>query len=173
MAKYTELFSEYLESGYSLPDEFGLIDGFEDIFKLHFCDKEIGFETEALFAMKLQERASIYCPLFAERIARKASAWLEFDAPAKVYYDSIFGTLTNGAQKGKTTELPFDASTATPSVINETEQFANQEARTDERRETGKTPDEVMKTLDFLNKHVSALVDDLLLVFKPLFMGLY
>ena len=31
MAKYTELFSEYLERGGQLPASFALIDGFEDL----------------------------------------------------------------------------------------------------------------------------------------------
>ena len=173
MAKYTELFSEYLESGYELPVEFADIEGFSDIFKMHFCDKEIGFETEAIFALKLQEKASIYVPLYVSQIARKASAYLGFDAPVKVYYDDIDGTITNGAQKGKTTELPFNASTATPSVINETDEFENVEDRTAERRESGLTPDEAIRKIEFLNKRVHSLVSDLLGEFDNLFMKVY
>lgn len=57
MAKYTELFSEYLEGGGELPAAFSQIDGFEDLFIGHFIDKEIGFETEVLFTIKLETKA--------------------------------------------------------------------------------------------------------------------
>lgn len=43
MAKYTELFAEYLEGGGSLPAAFAEIVGFEDLFVARYCDKEIGF----------------------------------------------------------------------------------------------------------------------------------
>ena len=36
MAKYTELFAEYLERGGTLPASFSLIEGFEEIFKKHY-----------------------------------------------------------------------------------------------------------------------------------------
>ena len=49
MAKYTTLLAEYLERGGQLPASFALIDGFEDLFKKHYCDKELGFETDLLF----------------------------------------------------------------------------------------------------------------------------
>lgn len=173
MAKYTELFSEYVASGYELPSEFSLIEGFEDLFKMHFCDKEIGFETEAIFAMKLQEKSTLYIPLYADRIAHRATALLDFDAPVKIYYDDIDATITNGAEKGKTTELPFNASSATPSVINETDEHENVEDRTAERRESGLTPDELIRKLDYLNKSVRSLLDELLKEFDGLFMKVY
>lgn len=173
MAKYTETFAEYIASGYSLPAEFADIEGFEDLFKLHYCDKEIGFETEAIFAMKLQEKATLYIPLYVDRLARRATAYLGFDAPAKVRYESINGTITNGAQKGTTTELPFDSATAKPSVINNTDEFANEEERTREERETGNTPDEIIKKIEFLNKSVYSLVEALLKEFDGLFMKVY
>lgn len=173
MAKYTETFAEYVESGFEMPEEFALVEGFEDIFKMHFFDKEIGFETEAIFAMKLQEKATLYIPLYADRIARRASALAGFDAPAKVRYETINATITNGAQKGTTTELPFDSATAKPSVINNTDEFANDEERTREERETGNTPDEIIKKLEFLNKSVYSLVDALLREFDSLFMKVY
>ena len=63
MAKYTTLLAEYLERGGQLPASFALIDGFEDLFKKHYCDKELGFETDLLFFMKVDELADIYLPL--------------------------------------------------------------------------------------------------------------
>ena len=86
MAKYTELFAEYIEKGGQLPASFSLILGFGDLFKKHYCDKEIGFETELLFYMKLEEKADLYMQKYADRIALIASAWLDYNAPAKVHY---------------------------------------------------------------------------------------
>ena len=68
MAKYTELFAEYLESGGELPAAFDEIVGFKDLFIGNFIDKEIGFETEVLFAIKLETKANIVIPVYAERI---------------------------------------------------------------------------------------------------------
>ena len=65
MAKYTELLTEYIENGGTLPTAFSLITGFEDLFIRHFCNYEIGFETETLFAIKLEEKADLYMNLYA------------------------------------------------------------------------------------------------------------
>ena len=45
MAKYTELFAEYLESGGELPTAFDTINGFKDLFVGHFIDKDEKDET--------------------------------------------------------------------------------------------------------------------------------
>ena len=203
MAKYTELFSEYLERGGRLPASFALIDGFEDLFKLHYCDKELGFETEALFFMKLERTARINMPFYADRIRRLAAQYLNFDAPAKVHYETTSGTTTMGEQNGRsttngtnnlgaqdseTTELPFDSATALPSVkahnaatINtnsgtdttHNDEYENSDSRETERRESGYTPDEAMRAIEFLNGAVEPLIEKLLDEFKRLFMQVY
>lgn len=199
MAKYTELLSEYLERGGQLPASFALIDGFEDLFKLHYCDKEIGFETEALFQMKLERTARINMPFYADRIRRLASAYYNFDVPAKIRYEKTYGTTkigeqngsttqndNLGAQDGTTTELPFDSATAAPSAKTHAEAVNNSGAGTshadaqinsDERmtehRESGYTPDEAMKAVEFLNSQIEPLIQKLLDEFKRLFMQVY
>lgn len=173
MAKYTMLFAEYLERGGACPASFSLINGFEEIFKKHYCDKEIGFETEALFFMKLDEKADLFMQLYADKISRLASAWTGYDTPAKVRYTEEYKTFNGGKQKAKTTELPFDSATAEASLINDTDAYENKDQRATTETESGKTIDEAQKAVEFLNTKVHSLLLDLLDVFKPCFMGVY
>ena len=199
MAKFTELFSEYLERGGRLPASFALIDGFEDLFKLHYCDKEIGFETEELFFMKLERSPRINMSYYADKIRRLAAAYLHFDTPAKVRYETGSNTdvigeqdtsntssSVNGEQNGYNAELPFDVANASPSMKTHNDAFtntgsgtfhANESTNTGEResesRETGYTPDEAMREVEFLNNAVEPLIQKLLDEFKRLFMQIY
>ena len=174
MAKYTMLLAEYLERGGTLPASFSLILGFTDLFKKHYCDKEIGFETEALFFMKLDEKADIYMQAYADKIQRLASAWLNYDAPAKVHFTEEYKTFNGGAQHTETTELPFDASTnIEPSVANDANAYENKDQRATTSRETGMTIDEAQRSVEFLNNKIRPLIVELLDVFKPCFMGVY
>lgn len=165
MAKYTMLLAEYLERGGQLPASFALIDGFSEIFKKHYCDKEIGFETELLFFMKLDEKADLYMQLYADKLTRLASAYNLFDAGAKVRYSTFNG----GKQHAETTELPFDSGRAEPNVLNDSDAYVN----TDEARETGGSLDELQRRVEFVNGKAKSLVEELLNVFKPCFMGVY
>ena len=173
MAKYTELFADYLERGGSLPASFSLIEGFEEIFKKHYCDKEIGFETEALFFMKLDYIADVVIPLYASKISKLASAWLEFDAPVKWKYTKDDRTFTGGKQHAETTELPFDSTTAEPSMLNDTDEYTNEDANERNEREGGATFDEAIKRIEFLNSKVYSLILECLKEFKGCFMGVY
>ena len=153
MAKYTMLLAEYLERGGQLPATFSLIQGFEDIFKKHYCDKEIGFETELLFFMKLDEKADLYMQLYADKLTRLAHAYDLFDAGAKIRYtiednaksgsktlnagaqhEELSETkgaeheetsFTGGAQHTEGTELPFDSETAEPNIVNDSAEYTN------------------------------------------------
>ena len=141
MAKYTMLLAEYLAKGGALPSSFALIEGFEDLFVAKYCDKEIGFETDALFAIKLDLKAKLVMQAYADRIAERAYYWAKVENPTKVYYEkttiktnlgeqrksgtdtSNYGaksgtnTTNIGAQTNTTTELPFDANNAEPNTI--------------------------------------------------------
>lgn len=203
MAKHTELFADYLERGYGLPTIFADITGFANLFKLHYCDKEIGFETEALFAMKLEEKANIYIPIYKDKMASLATALLGFDAPAKTSYTtddldhtqgaqsdtiSTYGTNTAGEQNTTKTDLPFDTGSVTPAEKMHADAQTNSNAQTtsnsfgqredsDNRKisrvEGGFTPDERIRQIEFLNRKATSLMAELLGEFKPLFMGIY
>ena len=69
MAKYTELFIDYVRKGGTLPAIFEQITGFEEQFISNFADKEIGFETEDLFKLKLENKANIVIPFYKDKIA--------------------------------------------------------------------------------------------------------
>ena len=173
MAKYTILFAEYLERGGLCPASFSLIQGFEEIFKKHYCDKEIGFETEALFFMKLEEKADLFMQLYADKISRLASAWAGYENPAKVRYIKEDKTFNGGKQKAQTTELPFNSESAEASLINDTDAYVNTDANERTEKESGKTIDEAQRAIEFLNAKVHSLLLDLLNEFKPCFMGVY
>lgn len=173
MAKYTMLLAEYLKKGGALPSSFSLIEGFEDLFVAKYCDKEIGFETDKLFEIKLELKANLVMSVYAEKIAERTRYWAKVQNPTKIYYERATTQYNMGKQKNKTTELPFDATTATPNVINENDAYKNDDNRVVVKEDNGETIDEVMRMLDFLNKDVSTLVEKCLNEFKPLFMGVY
>lgn len=77
----TELFTQYIENNggadSALPSLFkkipsittdGEVTTFQDAFVLNFCDREIGFETEALFALKLEGRAKLVIPRYVRKL---------------------------------------------------------------------------------------------------------
>ena len=172
-AKYTMLFADYLEEGGSLPSSFSLITGFEDIFKKHYCDKELGFETELLFYMKLEEKADLFMQEYADRLTRLAEAYGLFDAGAKVHYTQDYQTFVGGAQHAETTELPLNTSTAQPSVENDSASYTNTDTKAITLTETGGTLDELQRRVEFLNSKAHLLIIDLLNEFKPCFMQVY
>ena len=68
MAKYTETLADYLAGGGQLPAAFSKIEGFEKLFKMKYYDKEIGFETETIFALKLNIVADLYIDQYVDQL---------------------------------------------------------------------------------------------------------
>lgn len=168
MAKYTETLADWLAAGYSLPQEFDQIDGFADLFTGHFIDREIGFETDDLFNIKLQARAALCVPLYAARITQLNAAITAAQTPAK--------SETTTFQKGKTTatqwELPLDGGTVenTPPASVATGESLDDVTTRDY---SGYTPDEALKNVEFLEREVVNLTNRLLHEFDTLFMVVY
>lgn len=173
MAKYTMLLSEYLAKGGALPSSFALIEGFEELFIGKFCDKEIGFETPAIFAIKLEAKANLVMKAYKERIDARALYWAKVPNPTKVHYELAKTNYEMGKQLIKTTELPFDSEDAVPNIINENDPYHNEDERETRREDNGETLDEVMRMIDFLNKDVVTLVEKCLNEFEMLFMKVY
>lgn len=173
MAKYTELFNDYIENGGELPAVFDDIDGFDNLFKGYYADKEIGFETETLFAIKLETYANIYVPIYASRIASLAVAWTHADNPVKTHYELKTTAFNGGAQRAESTDLPINSLTATPSSISSTDAYVNTNRDETTREESGQTVDEAYHAIDKLNEEVRPLIKRLLDEFKPLFMAIY
>ena len=83
---HTELFTQYIANNggaeNALPSLFDKVPSitiedevtkFKDAFILNFCDREIGFETEELFALKLEARAKLVLPFYINKLNQLAS----------------------------------------------------------------------------------------------------
>lgn len=173
MAKYTMTLAEYLARGGALPSSFALIDGFENHFIGRYCDKELGFETDALFSIKLEAKANLVMQAYKDKIDARALYWAKVPNPTKVYYELATTNYDMGKQRIQTTELPFNTQMAEPNVVNENDPYHNEDKRETRREENGETLDDVLKMLDFLNKEVVTLVEKCLDEFDNLFMKVY
>ena len=82
---HTELFTQYIANNggaeQALPSLFDNVPNitiddevttFKDAFILNFCDREIGFETEELFALKLESRAELVLPFYINKLKQLA-----------------------------------------------------------------------------------------------------
>lgn len=96
MAKYTELLGEYLENGNELPAIFSTITDFDDFFTARYIDREIGFETEQLFSVKLEGKANYVIPLYSQRITALNAAITALQTPSfKITKDNTGYYTTN------------------------------------------------------------------------------
>lgn len=163
MAKYTELYSEYLASGGAVPTAaFAEVsDDFEDLFTAYYCDREIGVETEELFAIKLNLRAAMVCPLYKARIAAYDGVLGKVGAASKVR------TFNAGAQSGDVTVLPINSVSAQPNSKTSTAAYTNTETI------EGETTDEALRLEEFYRKKVHDVKLQCLQEFENLFMRVY
>lgn len=161
MAKYTELFIEYVQGGGTLPALFDEIEGFEDLFIQRFCDYEIGYETEELFKVKLDLKASLVIPVYKDRISKINNYLNKINTPSKTI------TQNYGETKASTTELPIDATTAEPSLINQNDEYTNEQIESDY------SINNIITMLKYLHKEDSNILEELLNEFKTCFLGVY
>ena len=163
MAKYTELYSEYLASGGAVPTAaFAEVsDDFEDLFTAYYCDREIGVETEELFAIKLNLRAAMVCPLYKARIAAYDGVLGKVGAASKVR------TFNAGEQSGDVTVLPINSISAQPNSKTSTAAYTNTETI------AGETTDEALRLEEFYRKKVHDVKLQCLKEFENLFMRVY
>lgn len=163
MAKYTELYSEYLASGGAVPTAaFAEVsDDFEDLFTAYYCDREIGVETEELFAIKLNMRAAMVCPLYKARIAAYDGVLGKVGAASKIR------TFNAGEQSGDVTVLPINSISAQPNSKTSTAAYTNTETV------EGVTPDEALRLEEFYRKKVHDVKLQCLQEFENLFMRVY
>lgn len=179
-AKYTEYLSEYLQN-HDLPSVFSMIDGFETLFVANFCDREIGFETEDLFEIKLEAKANVVVPLYTQRLAMYETALQNAPNAKRTISESVSGqyndTLEAGAQKSKTTELPLDETTALPSSKVENDGYTNESERNETRslirEESGENQLEAYDVVSRLERDVYNVKRLLLKEFDILFMGVF
>lgn len=179
-AKYTEYLGEYLKT-HELPDSFDQIEGFADLFAATYIDREIGFETEDLFEIKLSAKSSVVIPLYADRIERLKDAWEDVDDAEKIITEAVqeatADTLNAGAQKSTMTELPLNIETTLPNTEQKSDAYVNSSARNNSRNVTrtegGLSTLEAYDVVDRLHKDIYNVMYYLLREFEPLFMGVF
>ena len=140
--KYTELFTEYIANNggaeNALPSLFdkvpnlttdGEVTTFKDAFILNFCDREIGFETEELFALKLESRAKLVLPFYINKLKQLESIDYINAKRTESETKAITGNITDGGKDTNTrfkgenplidTDLTFNAKSVSEQEKNE------------------------------------------------------
>ena len=139
---HTELFTQYIANNggaeNALPSLFDKVPNitiddevttFKDAFILNFCEREIGFETEELFALKLEARAKLVLPFYISKLNQLASIdyinakRTESEKRTNTGNISDGGKDTNTRFKGENplidTTLTFNAKAVTEQETNE------------------------------------------------------
>lgn len=183
MAKYTMLFADYLKSGRALPSAFSLIPAlneisFEDLFISRFCQREIGFETDSLFEIKLNARANVVCPFYADKLQLLSNY-----TPQKIYDAATVETVKNNYGREDKHEFyvnPDNASaTDTTDYIYKIQSMTNAErlkaSNKDEATKTnsGQTTENAFATFEKIKRDKVNVYEDLLNEFDSLFMGVF
>ena len=141
-AEHTEFFSEYIANNggaeNALPSLFDKVPNitiddevttFKDAFILNFCEREIGFETEELFALKLEARAKLVLPFYISKLNQLASIDYINAKRTESEKRTNTGNITDGGKDTNTrfkgenplidTTLTFNAKAVTEQEINE------------------------------------------------------
>ena len=180
MAKYTMLFAEYLKSGRQLPSAFSLIPAlneisFEDLFISRFCQREIGFETDSLFEIKLNARANVVCPFYADKLKLLSNY-----TPQKIYDAATVEKVENDYGREDKHEFfvnPDNASTTDD--IYKIQSMTNAErfkaSNKDEATKTnsGQTTENAFATFEKIKRDKVNVYEELLNEFDSLFMGVF
>lgn len=141
-AEHTEFFSEYIANNggaeNALPTLFDKVPSitindeittFKDAFILNFCEREIGFETEELFALKLESRAKLVLPFYISKLNQLASIDYINAKRTESEKRTNTGNITDGGKDTNTrfkgenplidTSLTFNAKAVTEQETNE------------------------------------------------------
>ena len=141
-AEHTEFFSEYIANNggaeNALPSLFDKVPNitiddevttFKDALILNFCEREIGFETEELFALKLEARAKLVLPFYISKLNQLASIDYINAKRTESEKRTNTGNITDGGKDTNTrfkgenplidTTLTFNAKAVTEQEINE------------------------------------------------------
>lgn len=158
MARYTEYLFEFLEHGYTLPENFDTVPAFagtafKDIFAAWYKWKEIGFDTEQRFDAELRARALVVVPHYVEKITELNSV----SSPSSAVFSETLETVDFLAPAGTTT-----------TVKNESGKTTVKRQRTGAQSATETI--EIMRDIEENRKNLYA---DLISEFSSLFMGVY
>lgn len=170
MAFYTETLREYLNHGNKLPESFGLIAqagyDFNAIFFEHFADREIGFETEELFAIKVKKVADLYIAQYVKIIENYESVIEALKAKSK----KTESLTENGKITTRQFDLPIAGETTgiNPSGIGETEPTSTKTTATNDE-----SADELTRKIDWLMGQEKNAIEQLLDKFERCFMQVF
>lgn len=170
MAFYTETLREYINHGNQLPESFNLIVqtgyDFNTIFFEHFADREIGFETEELFALKVKKVADVWIPQYV-KIIRNYDSTLE-----AIKATATKTTVTENL--GETTDKSYDLPTAddvsgiTPTGVAKSGPITNKTETSVEQR-----PSDLEKKANWFTKMKDNAITSLLSKFENCFMQVF
>ena len=141
-AQHTEFFTEFIANNggaeNALPSLFDKVPNitiddeittFKDAFILNFCDREIGFETEELFSLKLEARAELVLPFYINKLKQLASIDYINAKRTESETRTTTGNITDGGKDTNTrfkgenplidTTLTFNAKAVTEQEKNE------------------------------------------------------
>ena len=141
-AEHTEFFSEYIANNggadNALPSLFDKVPNitiddevttFKDAFILNFCERELGFETEELFALKLESRAKLVLPFYINKLKQLASIDYMSAKRTESETRTTTGNITDGGKDTNTrfkgenplidTSLTFNAKAVSEQETNE------------------------------------------------------
>lgn len=170
MAFYTETLRDYLNHGNELPESFGLIAqtgyDFNAIFFEHFADREIGFETEELFALKVKKVADLYITEYVKIISNYNSVIEALKAKSK----KTESLTENGKITTRQFDLPISGITdgISPSGIGETEPTSTKTTATNDE-----SADELARKIDWLMGQEKNAIEQLLDKFERCFMQVF
>lgn len=170
MAFYTETLREYIIHGNELPESFNLITptgyDFNTIFFEHFADREIGFETEELFALKVKKVADVWIPQYVKIIRN-------YDSTLEAIKSNVTKT-TVTENLGDTTDKSYDLPTAddvsgiTPTGVAKSAAVTNKTETSVEQR-----PSDLEKKANWFTKMKDNAITSLLSKFENCFMQVF
>lgn len=127
MARYTELFAEWLENGGKMPAVFDNVtvngESLSDIFTAYYAAREIGFETPALFELKFNALAAILISDLQAGLQAHSGALAALSDPKSTHTKSGAIQRNYGDRKRNTWEQP---TAVAPSTVELTDTNSNQ-----------------------------------------------
>lgn len=170
MAFYTETLREYVLRGNEFPESFILINktgyDFSALFYEYYADREIGFETEELFSLKLKKVADMYIPEYVKIIENYNSVIEALKAKSK----KTESLTENGKITTRQFDLPIAGETTgiNPSGIGETEPTTTKTTATNDE-----SADELTRKIDWLMGQENNAIEQLLEKFERCFMQVF
>ena len=164
----TELFTQYIANNggadSALPSLFDKIPSitiddevtkFKDAFVLNFCDREIGFETEALFALKLEGRAKLVIPRYVHKLEELSKLDYINAQRSETETRKVIAKITDGGTDTVTrTTSGTSTDGGTDTVTHETKGTSTDSGTDTNKRFKGENP-LIDTSLDFNAKAVS------------------